>query len=68
MASGNLDPKKVVINNFLGGIAWGVGSVLGATIVVGLVFWFLHFINFVPILGNFAADVLSSIQTKQIQK
>ena len=30
----NVSKKNVLIVNFLGGIAWGLGSVIGATIVV----------------------------------
>lgn len=40
----NMDIKKkdIIIGNFLGGLAWGVGSILGATIVVAIIGYILN--------------------------
>ena len=40
--------KDIIINNFLGGLAWGFGTVVGATIVVAIVFGILRQFNFIP--------------------
>lgn len=40
-ANGNLTPGKVMLLNFLGGLSWGVGSVLGATVVFAIVAFIL---------------------------
>ncbi len=41
--------RQVIVNNFLGGLAWGVGSVLGATIVISIAFGLLkNFDFFIP--------------------
>jgi hypothetical protein len=43
------------------GLAFGLGTVIGASVVVSLVAYFLAQINFVPIIGEWAADVAEQI-------
>lgn len=64
----NMSKKDIMVANFLGGLAWGFGTVVGATLVVGLLVWILSFINLVPIIGNFAADVVGIVNQKQPAK
>ena len=52
----------MVFNNFLGGLSWGFGTVLGATVVVGLVIIILSKLDSVPIIGEFFSSILQSIQ------
>ncbi|OGY22265.1 MAG: hypothetical protein A2126_03470 [Candidatus Woykebacteria bacterium GWB1_45_5] len=58
----HISTGKVVLNNFLGGLAWGFGTVLGATLVVGLVIFVLSKLNSIPIIGDFINDILQGIQ------
>ena len=37
-----------MIANFLGGLAWGLGTVIGATIVTAVVISLLNYFNFIP--------------------
>lgn len=53
---------KVILNNFLGGLAWGFGTVLGATVVVGLVVLIISRLGGVPLIGSFFSDILQSFQ------
>lgn len=53
---------KVILNNFIGGLAWGFGTVLGATVVVGLVVIILSKLNSIPFLGDFFSNILQDIQ------
>ncbi|HEX7456032.1 MAG TPA: DUF5665 domain-containing protein [Candidatus Nanoarchaeia archaeon] len=53
---------RMVFNNFLGGLSWGFGTVLGATVVVGLVIIILSKLDSVPIIGEFFSSILQSIQ------
>lgn len=53
---------RMVMNNFLGGLFWGLGTVLGATLVVGIVIIILGQLNSVPIIGDFFSGILQSIQ------
>ncbi len=45
--------KDIIIGNFLGGIAWGVGSALGASVVVGVIIYFLNLIGAFTGLNTF---------------
>lgn len=57
--------KKMMYNNFLGGIAWGLGASIGVAIIFSLVTFVLANINFVPIVGDFFAEVGTYIESKQ---
>ncbi len=47
---------------FLKGMAFGLGSVIGATIIVSLLISFLAQIEFIPIIGEFAKEIIIEIQ------
>ena len=57
---------RLIWFNFMRGLAFGLGSVLGATVLVSVLVYFLSQINFIPIIGDWATEVLSIIsdQTK----
>lgn len=44
------------------GLAFGLGSVLGATILVSLLGYMLASIDFIPVLGDWAKQILQEIQ------
>ena len=52
---------KLIWFNFMRGLAFGLGSVIGATVLVSVVVYFLSQINFIPIIGDWATEVLSII-------
>lgn len=50
--------------NFFRGIFFGLGSVLGATIVVALLIWILSMLGHVfPPLGHFFYDIVTTLRT-----
>lgn len=53
--------KQIFFNNFLGGIAWGLGATVGVSIFFALVAFILSRINLIPIVGNFVVNVSSYI-------
>lgn len=53
--------KKIMVDNFLGGISWAFGATIGIAIVLTIVGMIARNINFVPIVGNFVAEVLKFI-------
>lgn len=59
---------KMLFNNFLGGLAWGFGTVLGATLVVALVLLLLSKLDTVPIIGDFISEILKQIELPQTTK
>jgi len=63
----HISTGKMVVNNFLGGLAWGFGTVLGATLIVALVIFILSKLGTVPIIGDFVSDILQSLQNQAVQ-
>lgn len=63
-ANGILRKRKIVVNNFLGGLAWGVGSVLGATVAVALLVSLLRFANVIPGISEITNQVTNSVDQK----
>lgn len=59
--------RDIMAANFLGGLAWGLGSVIGATVVVALLIWILSIVNFIPIIGNFTAEIVNIVTSKQMK-
>lgn len=56
------DRKRIYKINFFRGIFFGVGSVLGGTIVIAFVVWILSlFVNF-PVIGETFRDAQDSIE------
>ena len=43
--------------NFIKGLAFGLGTVVGATILVSVLALFLTKIDFIPIIGEWAAEI-----------
>ncbi len=58
--------RKIIVNNFIGGISWGLGATIGVTIIVGIITYILRVINLVPFLGDVATQV-TTIVLKNLQ-
>jgi len=52
---------KLIWFNFMRGLAFGLGSVIGATVLVSVLVYLLREINFIPIIGEWATEILSVI-------
>lgn len=52
---------KLIGFNLLRGLAFGLGTVLGATLLVWILGQFLSNIDFVPIIGEWAAEIASQM-------
>lgn len=52
---------KLVWFNFLRGLAFGLGSVVGATVLVSLAVYALSQIDFIPIIGDWARQIAAEI-------
>ena len=53
--------KDLVLNNFLGGIAWGLGATLGASIVFAILSLILKNINLIPFIGDFVSQITNYV-------
>ncbi|MGH1331596.1 MAG: DUF5665 domain-containing protein [Paracoccaceae bacterium] len=52
---------RLVMIQLLRGLAFGLGSVLGATILVSVAAYLLAQIDFIPIIGDWAAQIADQI-------
>lgn len=59
-AQGDMKKKDIILNNFLGGLAWGLGTVVGATVVVALVGWILNMVGVLDGIKYFSAPAGSA--------
>lgn len=50
---------------FLRGLAFGLGTVVGATILVSVAAYLLSNINFIPILGDWASEIARQMQVER---
>lgn len=53
--------KQIVINNFIGGIFWGLGATIGASIVLAFSGIILSKVNLIPIVGDFVLQITNFV-------
>jgi len=53
---------QIAFWNIIRGLAWGFGSVLGATILISFLIRMLGSIDFIPILGDWAQQIIQQIE------
>lgn len=58
------DRKKIYRINFFRGIFFGVGSVLGGTIVIALLVWVLSLFVHLPVIGDTFKDAQNTIEQR----
>lgn len=60
-----------MLDNFLGGIAWGLGTVVGISLIAVTVGFLISKIDLIPIIGDWLANVLrytqASLSRSQVQ-
>jgi len=54
---------RMLVFQFARGLAFGFGTVIGATILVSVLGYLLSSVDFIPIIGEWAAEVLRIIDT-----
>lgn len=52
---------KLIMDNFVGGIAWSLGVSIGATLVLAILAFILSKINYVPLVGGFVAQIVEFV-------
>jgi hypothetical protein len=58
--------RQVYSINFFRGVFFGVGSVLGGTVVIALILWILHFLVDIPGgIGDFIQYIVNVVQSYQ---
>lgn len=61
-ASEYMDRKTLYIQNFLRGMAFSAGGVLGATLLIGLLIWILSLFDQIPLIGPLFENTRETIQ------
>jgi hypothetical protein len=57
-------PWRQMMHNFLRGLAFGLGSVLGGTVIVAFLLYLLAHIDFIPVLGEWGARITDIIKSR----
>ncbi len=63
--TGYLDRNTAYKQTFIKGMLAGLGGVIGATIVVGLLLWILTFFNNIPLVGRLTENAHQTIQQQK---
>lgn len=59
----NQKRSRVYLTNFIRGMFFGVGSVLGATVLVAFLLWLLNLFSDVPGgIGSFITDIVNVVE------
>lgn len=58
---------KMIIDNFLGGIAWSLGVWIGATLIIAIIIFALSKVNYIPIVGGIVVEILNYIGENSFQ-
>jgi hypothetical protein len=61
-ATDYIDKKKLYVSNFLRGMAFSAGGVIGATLVIGIVLWILSLFDQVPLVGPLFESTRETIE------
>ena len=53
---------RMMLNSFMRGLAVGLGTVLGASILVSMTVYFLSQIDFIPVIGDWAKQIAAELE------
>lgn len=56
------NPKRLLIVNFVGGLARGLGMAIGFTLLAGIVVYFIQQLVDLPLIGEYIAELLNIIE------
>ncbi|WP_126425940.1 DUF5665 domain-containing protein [Brevibacillus marinus] len=54
-------PRKLLLTNFLAGLARGLGLTIGTAIILGLLGWFLKPFLSIPIIGEYVRQLIDYV-------
>lgn len=57
---------KMMLDNFLGGIAWSLGVWVGATIIIAFFVFILSKVNYIPLVGGFVVQIIDYINSNSL--
>ncbi len=56
-----LSMKQIIINNFIGGLAWALGATIGLSLIIAILTLIAKNINIVPAVGSFVSNIITFI-------
>ncbi len=56
------NPKKLLYTNFIGGLARGLGTAIGLSILAGILFYILQETVNLPLVGKYIANLIDIIE------
>lgn len=59
--------KRVMLWGLVRGLSFGLGSALGATILISTLVWILSSIDFIPVIGDWAQQIIDEINPPQLE-
>lgn len=60
--SSKLSKGEIIANNMLGGIFWGIGSVVGIALFLATISLISQYVDLIPFIGNFISDILNYLR------
>ena len=64
-ANEHVNWRNIVTKNFIGGIMWGLGSVIGATMILSLLLGSLQKLDFIPAVAGLYPANQAMIDSKK---
>lgn len=61
----NRPRKKMLLDNFLGGIAWSFGVTIGGAVTITIIAIVLSNINYIPYIGDFVISITKYVSEHQ---
>ena len=55
-------PVRLLAFNFARGLAFGLGTVVGASVLLSLVAWSFSQIDFIPVIGEWASEIARQME------
>lgn len=62
LAAGYVSRKKLLFENFLRGLFFSIGSVIGLAIVVTVLLWVLSLFNSIPFIDQISNNIEQTLQ------
>lgn len=53
--------STIFINNFIGGIAWGLGATFGVSLLIAVLGIIAGKANLVPLVGSFVSEIINFV-------
>ncbi len=53
---------RLILFQFARGLAFGLGTLMGATVLVSLIAWWASQFSFIPILGEWMAQIVQQME------